>query len=145
MTMRFCAPVAFFCFAPLLMALATPSEQKETAVAEEPRYEASSSVDLMMVVSEVRTVAAGSVLPGMHLIMRPESSKANGETTDVYLGPDDYMKDFGCHFVKGDRLEVKGSKVKWNGASAILAREVRQDSNTVYLRDEHGVPYWAKS
>ena len=55
------------------------------------------------------------------------------------------MKDFSCHFNKGDRIQVKGSKVKFNGASAVLAKEVRLDSDTVYLRDDHGVPYWKKS
>jgi hypothetical protein len=47
----------------------------------------------------------------MHLIVRPETAKANSETTDVYLAPDDYLKDFGCHYAKGDRIQVKGSKV----------------------------------
>jgi hypothetical protein len=90
-------------------------------------------------------VPEGSALNGMHLVVRPESSKANAETTDVYLAPDDYLKDFNCHFTKGDRLQVKGSKIKFNGSQVVLAREVRLESTTVYLRDDHGVPYWKKS
>jgi hypothetical protein len=39
-------------------------------------------------------------------------------------------------------VQVKGSKIKFNGASTVLAREVRMESNTLYLRDDHGVPYW---
>jgi hypothetical protein len=144
MTMRFRALAVFFCVAPLLVALAVPSDQKETAAADEPRYDAASTVDVMLVVSDVKQVAAGNPLDGTHLMMRPESSKPNAETTDVYLAPDDYLKDFGCHFAKGDRLQVKGSRVKFNGATVVLAREVRIDSTTVYLRDEHGVPYWKK-
>jgi hypothetical protein len=143
--MRFRASLAFFCVAPLLMALAAPSDQKDTAAAEEPRYDSGSTVDVMMVVVDSKDVAVGNPLAGTHLLMRPESSKANAETTDVYLAPDDYLKDFSCHFVKGDRLQVKGSKVKLNGTTVVLAREVRMDSTTLYLRDEHGVPYWKKS
>ena len=56
-----------------------------------------------------------------------------------------YLKDFNTHFAKGDRIQVKGSKVKYNGGTVVLAREVRSEATTVYLRDEQGVPYWQKS
>ena len=143
--MRFRTSLVFFCVAPLLMALAAPSDQKETASAAEPRYDTSTNVDMMVVVAEVKDVPEGNPLAGMHLIVRPESAKANSETTDVYLAPDSFLKDNGCHFDKGDRIQVKGSKVKFNGGPAVLAREVRLESTTVYLRDDHGAPYWSKS
>ena len=127
------------------MALAVSSGQKDTAPAAEPRYDTATNVNVMMVVTDVKDVAEGSPLNGLHLIVRPESAKGNSETTDVYLAPDDYLKDFGCHFTKGDRIQVKGSKVKYNGGPAVLAREVRREDTTLYLRDEHGVPYWKKS
>ena len=145
MAMRFGTSVLIFCAAPLLVALAASSSQKDTAPAAEPRYDASTNIDIMVVVADVKEVARGNPLNGMHLLVRPESSKANSETIDVYLAPDDYLKDFGCHFTKGDRIQVKGSKVKYNGGPVVLAREVRLEATTVYLRDEHGVPYWDKS
>jgi hypothetical protein len=140
--MRLRTSVLFFCAAPVLLALAASSNQKD---AVEPRYDTSTNIDAMMVVTEVKEVAPGNPLSGMHLIVRPESAKSNAETTDVYLGPDDYLKDFGCHFAKGDKIQVKGSKVKFNGGPAVLAREVRLEATTLYLRDEQGVPYWSKS
>jgi len=143
--MTFRTSVLLFCAAPLLMALAVPPDQKEAAPAAEPRYETGASVDLMVVVADVKEVAQGNPLNGLHLLVRPESARANSETTDVYLAPDDYLKDFDCHFVKGDRIEVKGSKIKYNGGWVVLAREVRSEATTVFLRDEHGVPYWQKS
>jgi len=143
--MRFGTLVIFLCAAPLLVALAASSSQKDTAPAAEPRYDASTNIDVMMVVADVKDVPSGNPLSGMHLIVRPESAKGNSETTDVYLAPDDYLKDFGCHFTKGDRIQVKGSKVKYNGGPVVLAREVRLEATTVYLRDEHGVPYWNRS
>jgi hypothetical protein len=127
------------------VALAVPSNQKDAAATEEPRYETSSNVDIIVVISEVKDIAPGGALSGTHLMVRPESSKPNAETTDVYLAPDDYLKDFGCNFAKGNKLQVKGSKIRYNGTQVILAREVRIDSTTVYLRDDHGVPYWKKS
>ncbi len=139
--MRFRAS-AVLCIAPLLLALAAHSSQKETP-ADEPRYDSSTNVDMMMVVNEVKEVSAAP-LNGMHILARPESSRAGSESTDVYLGPDDYLKDFECHYTKGDRIQVKGSKVKFNGSQVVLAREVRMNSQTVYLRDDQGVPYWKK-
>jgi len=140
--MRFATSLLFICAAPLLLALAASSNQKDTAPTAEPRYDTTTNVDFMVVVADVKDVPVGSPLSGMHLIVRPESAKGNSETTDVYLAPDDYLKDFGCHFSKGDRIQVKGSRVKFNGGPAVLAREVRLEATTVYLRDDHGVPYW---
>jgi Flp pilus assembly protein CpaB len=130
----------FLCAAPLLLALAAHSSQKDNAA--EPQYDTATNIDVMVVVVDVKDVPVGSPLNGTHLMVRPEMSKNNSETTDVYLAPDDYLKDFGCHFAKGDRIQVKGSKVRFNGAAAVLAREVRLEATTVYLRDDHGVPYW---
>ncbi|MEI9974695.1 MAG: hypothetical protein WDO73_23185 [Ignavibacteriota bacterium] len=140
--MRFVTSLFVLCAAPLLLALGGPSDQKDPAPAAEPKYDTTTNIDIMVVVTEVKDIPVGSPLSGMHLIVRPESSKNNAETTDVYLAPDDYLKDFGCHFTKGDRIQIKGSKVKYNGSNAVLAREIRLEATTVYLRDEHGVPYW---
>jgi hypothetical protein len=97
---------------------------------------------MMTVVADLRVVPRGSPLSGSHLIVRPESAKENSETIDVYLGPADFLKDFEVTFAKGDRVQVIGSKVKYGGAPVVLARQVRRDSTTLYLRDEHGTPYW---
>jgi hypothetical protein len=94
------------------------------------------------VVSDLREVPRGNPLSGTHLIVRLESAKESSETIDVYLGPADYLKDFEVTYVKGDRVQVIGSKVKYQGAPLILARQVRRDATTIYLRDEHGTPYW---
>jgi hypothetical protein len=142
MTVRFQTAAVFFCVAPLLMALASPSDQKETAPAAEPRYDTATTIEVMVVVAEVKEVALGNPLSGGHLMVRPEGSKSNAETMDVYLAPADYLKDMGCQFAKGDRIQVTGSKVKFNGNNVVLAREVRMNSTTLYLRDDHGAPYW---
>jgi hypothetical protein len=142
MTMRFLTSAVVFCAAPLLLALAAPSDQKETTAAAEPHYDTATTIDVLAIVTEVKDVTAGNPLSGAHLMVRLEGTKASSEILDVYLAPADYLKDMDCHFAKGDRIQVKGSKVKFNSGSTVLAREVRMDSNTLYLRDEHGVPYW---
>jgi hypothetical protein len=139
--MRLLTSLLLLCAAPALPAPAGFSDQKDTA---EPRYDASANIDVMVVVTDLREIPTGNALSGLHLIVRPESARGNSETMDVYLAPDDYLKDFGCHFAKGDKIQVKGSKVKFNSATVVLAREVRLETTTVYLRDEHGVPYWSR-
>jgi|ERR1035438_4839538 hypothetical protein len=139
--MRLRASAVFFGVAPLLMAWAAASDQKAPAETE-PRYDPATTIDMMVVVTDLKEVAAGNPLSGYHLIVRPESARAGSETMDVYLAPADYLKDFDCHFAKGDRFQVKGSKIKYNGNTLVLAREVRLNSTTLYLRDERGVPYW---
>lgn len=143
--MRLRTSLAILCLAPLLMAQTAPSNQKDAAAPAEPKYDTTSTITDMMVVADVKDIAEGNAMNGMHLLVRTESARPNSETTDVYLAPDSYMKDFDCRFSKGDRVEVKGSKVKFNGATVVLAREVRREATTVYLRDDHGVPYWKKS
>jgi hypothetical protein len=133
---------AFFLTAALLASLPAASSYQKDKPAEEPRYDTSAPVDWIGVVTAVKDVAAGNVLNGTHILVRPESARANSEPIDVYLAPDDYLKDFGCHFAKGDKVQVKGSKVKYEHSTAVLAREVRMESTTVYLRDDQGVPYW---
>jgi len=112
---------------------ATPAEP-------EPRYDTTSQFDTMTVVAEQREV--GTPLNGIHILVRLDTAKENSDTLDVYLGPTAFVKDFEVTFEKGDRVQVTGSKVKYGGNPLILARQVRRDSTTLYLRDEHGTPYW---
>lgn len=128
--------------ATLFIALPTPSQQQATPSEPEPRYDAGTTVNTMVVITELREVPRGSPLGGAHLIVKPEAAKSDSETIDVYLAPTDFLKDFECHFAKGDRIEIKGSKVRFSGNAVVLAREVRRDSSTLYLRDSRGVPYW---
>jgi len=44
---------------------------------------------------------------------------------------------------KGDKIEVKGSRVTFAGKPAIIAAEVKKGDNTVILRDSAGIPAWA--
>lgn len=103
----------------------------------EPRYDPATTVEFYAVVLEIRDVPRGGAMHGIHLMV--DTGK---ETIDVYLGPAEFMKLFDFVFAKGDRIDVTGSKVKFGGATVVLAREVRRQSQTVYLRDASGNPNW---
>jgi hypothetical protein len=109
---------------------------------QEPRYDGASMVDVDMVVVEVREVAKGNPLAGVHLMARPETSRSEAEPMDIYVGPVAFLKMMEFTFHPHDRLEVKGSKVKMGTVPMILASEVRRGDSTVYIRDRNGEPVW---
>ena len=139
--MGFRSLAVFLILAPLVAALAAASGQTPQAEPE-PRYDSGTVIDMMVVVTDRREVPKGNPLNGSHLTVRPESAKTDSETMDVYLSPTDFIKDFDVTFAKGDRLQVIGSKVKYAGNALVLAREVRRDTTTLYLRDAKGTPLW---
>jgi hypothetical protein len=47
-------------------------------------------------------------------------------------------------FAKGDNIEVTGAKVKYEGADAVLAREVKKGDKTLTLRNAAGIPQWSQ-
>jgi hypothetical protein len=104
---------------------------------EEPRYNPATTVEFTGVVTASREVPCGSPMHGLHLTV--ENGK---ESFDVYLGPMDFMKQFNFTFAKGDRIDTVGSRLKVGGTNVVLAREVRRQNQTVYLRDSGGAPYW---
>ena len=105
--------------------------------AAEPRYDPATTVELSGVVVATREVPRGGALHGLHLVVED-----GRENVDIYLGPADFMKQFDFTFAKGDQVDVTGSRVKWGGTTVVLAREVRRQSQTLYLRDAGGNPYW---
>jgi len=76
--------------------------------------------------------------------------KAKGNTYDVYVGPADFAQKFGVAFAKGNEIRVLGSKMKFEDADVILAREITKgklargpggrfvEDTTFYIRDDGG-------
>lgn len=75
---------------------------------------------------------------GIHLMV-----KTNEGIIPVHLGPDWYIERQDMKFVKGDKVEIMGSRVTFNGKPAIIAREVKKDGGVLVLRNDAGVPEWA--
>lgn len=125
-----------------VLCVAFAGAAKAGDVPAEPHYDTATVVSLDMVVTEVREVTKGQPMAGIHLLARLESSKADSETTDVWVGPVDFVKMFEITFHKDDHLSITGSKSKFAGAQVILAREVRRSDTTLYIRDAKGDPVW---
>jgi hypothetical protein len=75
---------------------------------------------------------------GIHLMVKTEK-----ETISVDLGPEWYIERLDTKIEKGDKIQVKGSKVTLSGKPAIIAAEVKKGDSTLVLRDSAGIPAWA--
>jgi hypothetical protein len=75
---------------------------------------------------------------GIHLIV-----KTGKETVSVDLGPEWYIERLDTKIEKGDKVEVKGSRVTLSGKTSIIAAEVKKGDRTLALRDSAGIPAWA--
>jgi hypothetical protein len=75
---------------------------------------------------------------GIHLVLQTDT-----EATAVHLGPEWYIERQDVKLEKGDKIEVKGSKVVFDGKPAIIAAEIKKGDGVLILRDSSGVPAWA--
>lgn len=79
----------------------------------------------------------GGMSGGMNLRL-----KADDETVDVHLGPAWYLQNQDISIEPKDKIEVKGSKVDFNGQFVLMAAQVKKGDATLMLRDESGFPVW---
>jgi hypothetical protein len=102
-------------------------------------YNPATEVTVTGVVDAVRNVEGRGRSGGTHLTLKTDS-----ETLGVHAGPTSFLKEHDFSFAKGDQIEVTGSKIKYQGADAIIAREIKKDGKTLTLRNAQGVPEWSR-
>jgi hypothetical protein len=74
---------------------------------------------------------------GTHVML-----KTDKETIEVMLGPSFYLREHKIELVKGDSVEVVGSRITMMASPALIAREIRKGETSVTLRDPNGRPLW---
>jgi hypothetical protein len=75
---------------------------------------------------------------GVHLMVRTEK-----EMISVHLGPGWYIENQDVKIAPRDKIEIKGSRVTFEGKQVIIAAEVKKGDDRLKLRDENGFPAWA--
>lgn len=75
---------------------------------------------------------------GVHLML-----KTDKETISVHLGPVWYIERQDTKIAAGDKIEVKGSLITYEGKPAIIAAEIHKGDEVLMLRDASGIPMWA--
>ena len=110
-----------------------------------PTYDPKTETTIKGTVQEVKEV------PGYGMGMHQGSGtgthltvKTDNDVYDVHVGPTWYLTREKYAFAKGDQVEVIGSKVKYQGADSIIARQIKKDGNTWTLRNAQGVPLWSR-
>jgi hypothetical protein len=104
-----------------------------------PKYDKATEVKLKGTVADVRDYNGPiSGTMGAHLTLKVQ----DGSTIELHLAATKYVKSYEMVFNKGDEIEVTGSKVKFNGADTILAREITRGQDSFVFRDENGKPVW---
>ncbi len=75
---------------------------------------------------------------GIHLLVKTEKN----ESVSVHLGPSWYLDNQDVQFVAGDVIKVKGSRITYQNAPAIIAMTVEKGGQVLVLRDKKGNPNW---
>ena len=105
----------------------------------QPRYDTATEATVTGTVQEVKQVSGSTGWSGTHLIL-----DSHAGVFDVHLGPSAFLAEKGFSFAKGDQIEVTGSKVKYEAADALIAREVKKGDKVLTLRDAKGYPVWSR-
>jgi hypothetical protein len=75
---------------------------------------------------------------GVHIML-----KTAKETISVHLGPDWYIENQDIKIEPKDTVEVKGSRITFQGKPAIIAADIKKGNEILKLRDEKGFPVWS--
>ncbi|HEU4341360.1 MAG TPA: DNA-binding protein [Candidatus Binatia bacterium] len=90
-------------------------------------------------VTGVSTITPGKGMSaGIHM-----NVKTDKETISVHLGPSWYLENQDVKIEAKDKVEVKGSRITFDGKPAIIAAEVKKGDEVLKLRDDGGFPVWA--
>ncbi|MHC4182894.1 MAG: hypothetical protein ACYSR0_06045 [Planctomycetota bacterium] len=89
------------------------------------------------VVSVDKIMRGKGTFYGVHLTV-----KTDKETLPVHLGPGWYIESQDTKIEPKDKVEIKGSRIIFNGKPAIIAYEVKKGEEILVLRDENGFPAW---
>ena len=124
----------------LLLGVATATLTVAQKPADEPvpKYDVSAETKFKAVVEEVKDrecpISGGM---GVHLMVRSE-----GKVYELHVASTKFVKTYEVTFEKGDELEIKGIKTKFQGIDAILVREIKRGNDNFLFRDPQGKPIW---
>lgn len=75
---------------------------------------------------------------GVHLLVRTAK-----EAISVHLGPGWFIENQDMALEPKDRATIKGSRITFEGKSALIASEVKKGDDVLKLRDDNDVPVWS--
>ncbi len=75
---------------------------------------------------------------GVHMTVKTDKG-----TISVHMGPGWFIENQDIKILPKDKVEVKGSRITFEGKPAIIASEVKKGDEILKLRDENGFPSWS--
>ena len=85
-----------------------------------------------------KIVPARGISYGIHLTLKTDTG-----TVSIHVGPAWYIENQDTKIAVRDRIEVKGSRVSFQGKPAVIAAEIRKGDEVLTLRDSLGFPLWS--
>jgi len=107
---------------------------KGAGLTRRPAFDAKTVATFRGTVTAVERVAHGEGLVGVHLRVQ-----SGTQTLVVRLGPASFV-DPRATFAAKDAIEVRGSKVTFDGEPTVLAMTVKKGGKAVELRRDDGTP-----
>ena len=90
------------------------------------------------VVSMEKVTPMKGMNQGVHAVV-----KTDKEMISVHLGPEWYIANQDMSINPKDKIEVKGSRITFEGKPAMIAAEVKKSDAVLTLRDASGFPAWS--
>ena len=106
-----------------------------------PKYDATTETTLKVTVTELKLVPPTGAKPIAYLETKSGPDKEK-DAVHIFLCPKSFLDQMGIAFKPDEAIEVKGSKVKQDGADLILARELVKGGDTLIFRFPDGKPAW---
>ncbi len=101
------------------------------------KYNPATEVTVSGVVDDVVQSQGKRGRTGTHVVL-----KSGSEVLNVHLGPSAFLGSNNFTVAKGDKIEVTGSKIQFDGKDVVIAREVKKADQVLTLRDAQGLPKW---
>ena len=98
-------------------------------------YDAQTEQTVEGVIETIEGQPSPLMLAGAHLTLLTATGKL-----DVHLGPVEPRNDRTYGLRIGDRVEVTGSVIRFNGQPVLLARTVKHGDQVLTLRNRLGIP-----
>ncbi len=127
-----------------LLPLAVIAVAATSALAQSPpKYDAATETTIKVTVAELKLVPPTGGKPIAYLVSKtdPEKEKEK-DALQIFLCPKSFLDQMGIAFKANEAVEIKGSKVKQDGADLILAREMVKGGETLTFRFPDGKPAW---
>ena len=106
-----------------------------------PKYDATTETTLKVTITELKLVPPSGGKPLAYLETKSGPDKEK-DAVHIFLCPKSFLDQMGIAFKADEAIEVKGSKVKQDGADLILARELVKGGDTIIFRFPDGKPAW---